>query len=92
MKELKYKPEKHDYESVLKSREVDSEIYKNRTENGNRNKAFIIVSKILISSVGLEFGSRLTISGIALVGVMCASSISFLSSSSILITDDCFSR
>ena len=47
----------------------------------------MIVSEILIGSVGLSVGSRLTVSVLAPVGIMCASSISFLSSISTLITN-----
>ena len=53
----------------------------------------MVVSENLMGSVGLSVGGGLTISGLAPVGVMCASSISFLSSSiSTLITKECFSK
>ena len=39
---------------------------------------------------GLEVGSGQTISGVAPVGTMCASSVSFLSSNSTRITNDFF--
>ena len=51
----------------------------------------MIVPEILIGSVGLGVGSGLTISGLAPVGIMTASSISFLSSISTLITNVYFS-
>ena len=47
----------------------------------------MIVSEFLYGSVGLGVGSGLTISGLAPVGIMCASSISFLSNISTLITN-----
>ena len=37
----------------------------------------MIISKILIGSVGLSVGSGLSVSGLAPVGIMRASSISF---------------
>ena len=52
----------------------------------------MVVSEFPIGSVGLGVGSGLTISGLAPVGIMCASSISFLSSISTLITNEYFSK
>ena len=52
----------------------------------------MIVSEFLIGSVGLGGGSGLTISALAPVGIMCASSISFLSSTSTLFTNEQFSK
>ena len=52
----------------------------------------MIVSEISIGAGGLEVGSGLTISGIAPVGMVTASSISFLSSISTLITNEYFSK
>ena len=48
----------------------------------------MIASDILIGSVGLGVGSGLTMSGLAPVGIICASSFSFLSSVSTLITNE----
>ena len=48
--------------------------------------------EILIGCVGLGVGSGLTISGLAPVAIMCASSIKFLSSISTLITNEYFSK
>ena len=52
----------------------------------------MIVSEILIGSVGVSVGSELIISGLAPVRIMCANSISFLSSISTLITNEQFSK
>ena len=52
----------------------------------------MIVSEILIGSVGLGAGSGLTISGLDPVGIMTSSSISFSSSISTLITNEYFSK
>ena len=58
----------------------------------NKKKVFIIVSEILTDSVGLGVGSWLTKSGLAPAGIMCARSISFLSSMSPLLTNEYFSN
>ena len=52
----------------------------------------MVLSEILSGSVGLRVGSGLTISRLAPVGIMCASSISFLSSISTIITNEFFSK
>ena len=92
IKELKYKTEKHDHENLLKSLKIDNYYYKKKNKNLIKKKVFMIVTEILIGSVGLGVGSGLTISGLAPVGIMCASSISFLSSISTLVTNEYFSK
>ena len=52
----------------------------------------MIVSEILVGSVGLGVRSCLTMSGLAPVGITCAGSISFLSSIITLITNECSSN
>ena len=52
----------------------------------------MIVSEILRGVGGLGVGSGLAISGIAPVGMVTASSISFLSSISTIITNEYFSK
>ena len=52
----------------------------------------MIVSEILIGSVGLGIGSGLTISVLAPIGITCAGSISFFSSISTLITNEYSSK
>ena len=52
----------------------------------------MIVSEILFGSVCFSVGSGLTLSGLAPVGIMCASSVSILSSISALITNEDFSK
>ena len=66
--------------------------YKKKHEGLNKKNLFLIVSEFLIGSVGLGVGSGLTVSGLPPVGIMCASSISFLSSVSTLITNEYFSK
>ena len=74
--ELKYNPGKHSYEECLKSLKIDGECYRKNYKSVNKKKVFMIVSEILIASVGLGVGTGLTISGLAPVGFMCVSSIS----------------
>ena len=76
----------------MKSLKIDKEYYKKKYKSWNKKIIFTIVSEILIGSVGLGVGSRLTISGLAPIGILCASSISFLSSISTLITKEYFSK
>ena len=52
----------------------------------------MIAPEILMSSVGLGGSSGVTVVGMAPVGILCASSITFLSSISTLITNEYFSR
>ena len=89
---LKYQTEKHDYEIILKSPKIDNEYYKKKYRSLNKKNLFMIVSEIWIGFGGLSFGSGLTISGIAPVGLVTASGISFLSSMSTLITNEYFSK
>ena len=53
-------------------------------------KVFLVVSEISNGSAGLGVAPGLTISGLALVGIMCASSVSVLPNISTLITNDFF--
>ena len=92
VKDLKITTEKHDYENTLKSLKIDSEYYKKRYKSLNKKKVSKIISEILFGGVGLGLGSGLTKSGLAPVGIMCASSISFLSSISTLFTNEYFSK
>ena len=57
IKNLKYQTEKHDYENILKSPKIDSDYYKKKYKGLNKKKDFMIVSEILIRSVGLGVGS-----------------------------------
>ena len=92
IKDLKYRTEKHDYENILKSLKIDNEYYKKKYKSVNKKKIFMIVSENLIGVGGLSVGSGLTISGISPIGMVTASIISFLSSISTLITNECFSK
>ena len=92
IKKLKYHKEKHEYEIILKSPKIDKEDYKKKYKNFMNKKNFMIFSEILIGVGGLGVGSGSTVSGLAPVGIMCASSISFLSSISTLITNEYFSK
>ena len=89
---MKYKTEKHDYEKILKSLKIDNGFYRKKQKSLNKNEVFTIVSEFLKGSVGLGVGSGLTVSGLAPVGIMWASSISLLFSISTLITNGYFSK
>ena len=80
--------ERHDHENKLKSPKIDTVPDKKNYKSKNKKEVFMIVPEISIGGIGLSVGSALTISGLAPVGNMCASSISFLSSISKLITDE----
>ena len=92
LKELQYKTESLDYGVILQNLKIDNDYYKKKYKSLNNKKVFTIVSENLIGSVGLGVGSGLTVSGLAPVGIMCASSISFLSSLSTLNTNEYFSK
>ena len=75
--DLKYKTEKHDFENMLKSLNIDHDFYRKKCKSLKKKKIFMSVSETLIDSVGLGLGSGLTVSGLTPIGIMCASSISF---------------
>ena len=52
IKNLKYQTRKHDHENILKSLKIDIEYYKKKYKSLNKKKVFMIVSEILIGSVG----------------------------------------
>ena len=92
IKNLKNETEKHDHENIIKSLEIANEYYKKNFKTLNKKKVIMIVSEILIRSLGLGVGSGLTVSGLVLVGNLVASSISFLSSISTSITNESVSK
>ena len=92
IKDLKYKTEKHDYENLLKSLEIDNEYCKKKYKSLNKKKILMIVSEILIGVGGLSVGSGLTISGIAPAEMITATGISFLTSISTSTTNEYFSK
>ena len=87
IKNLKYQTRKHDHENKLKSPKIDCPDKKNY-KSLNKKQVFMIVPEILIEGIGLSVVFGLTISGLAPVGIICASSISFLSSIATLITNE----
>ena len=92
IKNLNLQTVKHDHEKFLKSLKIDNEFYKKKYRSLQKKKVIMVVSEILSGSVGLGVGSGLIISGLAPVGILCASSNSFLSSISTLITNEFFSK
>ena len=67
-------------------------IVNNTKRDITKKKVFMIGSENLIDTVGLGVRSGSTVSGLAPIGIVCASSISFLSSISTLITNEYFSK
>ena len=92
IKNLNYQTRKHDYDNILKSLKRDNEYFKKKQKSVDKKKIFMIVSEILFGIGGIGVDSGLTIPGIAPVGMVTASSISFLSSISTLITMEYFSK
>ena len=92
IKNLRNQTEKHDLEKLLKSMKIDNEYFKKKNKCLNKKKIILIVSDLLIGGVGLSIEGGLIISGLAPVGSMCATSISFLSSISTLFTEQYFSK
>ena len=84
--------EKQVYKIILKSFKIDGEFYKKKKTSLTKKNVIMIILKTLIGSVGLGVGSGLTISGLAPVEMMCASSSPLLSSISTLITSEFFSK
>ena len=56
LEELQYKTEKHDYENILKSLEIDNEYYKKKHKSLNKKKVLLIITEIVIGS-GSAIGS-----------------------------------
>ena len=90
IEELKYKTENHDYKKISKSFKIYSEYYKKENGTLNEKKVFLIISDIWIGTVELLFGSSWVVSGLDPVGIIHASSFSFLSSISTMITIENF--
>ena len=76
----------------MKSLNIDKDYYKKKYKSLKKKTVFLIVSENLIGSVSLGVGTGLTVSRLAPVGIMCASSISFLSSISTLTTNEQVSK
>ena len=72
----------------MKKFKIDNDYYIKKFKKLNKGNVFVIVLEFLIGSASLRVGSGLKISGLAPVGIMCASSISFLTSISTLNTNE----
>ena len=89
IKDLKFKAEKHDYENILKSREID--YYKNKSVN--KKKIYISILEILAGASGVVVGSTLTATGVGTqIGLPIAGVSSFVISVAVLFTNEYFSR
>ena len=93
LKELQYKPEKHDHENILKSLKNDNESIKKKYKSLNKKKILLllIITEILIGS-----GSAISSSAVGLinpsVGIVISSSTALLTSIAILITNEYISK
>ena len=91
LKELQYKMEKHDFESILKSLKSDNESYRKKYKSLNEKKILLIIPEILIGS-----GSAIGTSTMSLInpsiGVVLPSSSALLTSIAILITNENISK
>ena len=91
IKKLKYTPEKHDHENILKSLKSDNESYKKKYKSLNKKKVLLIITEILIGS-----GSAITSSTFSLInpsiGIPIASCSALLTSIAILITNEYISK
>ena len=89
IKDLQYKTEVHDYESILKSLKVDNNYYKKKYKSLNKKKVYVSVLEILMGVSGLAVGSSLSVTGVgATIGVPIASASAFLTSVAVLITNE----
>ena len=91
LKELQYKTEKHNHDSILKSLKIDNEYYKKKYKSLNKKKVLLVITKILIGG-----GSAIPISAMSLinpsVGVVLTSSTALLTSLAILFTNEYVSK
>ena len=91
LKELQYKTEKYDHESMLKPLKIDNEYYKKKYKNLNKKKVLLIITEILIGS-----GSAVSTSAMSIVnpsiGIVLTSSTALITSLAILITNEYISK
>ena len=90
---LKYKPEKHDYENILKSLRNDNENYRKEYTSLNKKKIYITAIETSTGAGGVIVGSTLTATGVgASIGVPIASASAFIASIATLITNEYLSK
>ena len=90
---MKYRTEKHDYENILKSLEIDNDYYKKKYKSVNKKKIYISILEILAGASGVVVGSTLTATGVGTqIGVPVAGVSSFAISVAVLFTNEYFSR
>ena len=91
--DLKYRTEKHDYENILKSLEIDNDYYKKKYKSVNKKKIYISILEILAGASGVVVGSTLTATGVGTqIGVPIAGVSRFVISVAVLFTNEYFSR
>ena len=91
IKSLKYKTEKHDFENILNSPNIDNEYYRKKFKSLNKRKVLLIISEVLIES-----GSAISTTAMSLinpsVGIVLTSSTALVTSLAILITNEYVSK
>ena len=76
---LKYKAERHDYENILKSLEIDNDYYRKKYKSVNKKKIYISILEILAGASGVVVGSTLPATGVGTqIGVPIAGVSSFV--------------
>ena len=91
VKELKYKPERYDFENKLKSLKNDNESYKKKYKSLNKKKFLLINTEVLIGSRSAISTSTMSIINPS-VGIALTSSTALLTSLAILITNEYISK
>ena len=91
IKNLKYQTEKHDYENILKSLEVDNEYYKKKYKSLNKKKVLLIITEILVGAGSAVGSSTMGLNNPG-AGIIISSSTALLTSIAILITNEYISK
>ena len=93
IKVVKYKSEKLDFESILKSLEIDNDYYEKKNKSVNKRKIYISIIEMLAGTSGMAVGTTLTATGVGTqIGVPFAGISSFAISVAVLFTNETFSR
>ena len=91
IQDLRYRSEKHDHESILKSLKTDNEFYKKKYKSLNQKKVSLINAEILIGSASTISFSTMNLINPGAV-VIISISTALLTSIATLITDENISK
>ena len=86
-KQLKFETEQNDHEKVLKSLEIDNELYRKKYKNLNKENVLLIITENLNGS-GSAIGTSTKSLPNPRTGVVLTSSTAVLTSMAILITNE----